>query len=202
MRLSRLLESPIAYRLWQAPFRDAKLAPLKLANDLTDTSRVLDVGCGPGTNARLFHHAEYLGLDIDERYIAYARRRYRGEFQAVDVTKYEPHPGRSFDFVLMNSLLHHVDDEGVFSILRSVRKVLSPDGHVHILDLVMPRNRSIARWLARHDRGNFVRPLSAWEALFSEVFRPVSFEPYSVNLLGIPLWHMVYVKGRRPSPEP
>ena len=49
-----LLESPWVYRVWQAPFAERKLAPLFAHNDVSTVRRGLDVGCGPGTNARHF----------------------------------------------------------------------------------------------------------------------------------------------------
>src|SRR5437867_13058439 len=76
MRLgAAALEHTLAYRLWQAPFADKKLAPLFAHNDLRAVRRVLDVGRGPGTNTRHFGHADYVGVDINPRYIAYAQRR-------------------------------------------------------------------------------------------------------------------------------
>ena len=47
------------------------------ANDVASVRRVLDVGCGPGTNTRYFEHADYLGLDINRGYIESARRRFK-----------------------------------------------------------------------------------------------------------------------------
>ena len=41
-----LLERPIVYRLWQAPFVRAKLAPVLAECDLSRVRRVLDLGCG------------------------------------------------------------------------------------------------------------------------------------------------------------
>ncbi|MFN9035255.1 MAG: hypothetical protein ACK5YO_03100, partial [Planctomyces sp.] len=50
-----LLSLPAVYRMWQAPFVDAKFDPILRHNDLRSVRRVLDAGCGPGTNAHLFH---------------------------------------------------------------------------------------------------------------------------------------------------
>ncbi len=68
-RLTDILNFPSVYRLWQAPFASAKLRPLQHDNDLCNARRVLDVGCGPGTNSPVFSHTDYLGLDLNERYI-------------------------------------------------------------------------------------------------------------------------------------
>jgi len=129
MRLgAAALEHTLAYRLWQAPFADKKLAPLFVHNDLRAVRRVLDVGCGPGTNTRHFSHADYVGVDINPRYIAYARRRYGREFLVADVTA-GPDLGARFDCVLVNSFLHHVDDAEAHRVLRHLAPLLTTDGH-------------------------------------------------------------------------
>jgi SAM-dependent methyltransferase len=87
---TNLLESPSIYRLWQAPFAEDKFAPLAVYNDLRSVRRVLDVGCGPGTNVSHFQGCEYMGIDINPSYIAYARRRYRQEFLVADATQFSP----------------------------------------------------------------------------------------------------------------
>lgn len=190
----RIIERSAAYRLWQAPFAERKLGPVLAANDLASVRRVLDVGCGPGTNTRHFAHADYLGLDINEDYIESARRRFDRQFVVADVTRYELEDG-GFDFVLVNSFFHHIDDEGTDRILSHLSKLLAQDGHVHILDLVLPGRPSVARWLARHDRGEHPRPLEAWRRIFGEHFDPVLFEPYPLGALGVTMWNMVYFKG-------
>jgi SAM-dependent methyltransferase len=195
--LSGLMDHVAFYRWWQTPFAGQKLLPVQRHNDLSKARRVLDVACGPGTNTAHFTHAEYLGLDINPAYIAWARRRYGDRFAVADVRHQLASPGAGFDFILVNSFFHHVATPDAHQILSHLSTLLTEDGHVHILDLVMPRGPSIARFLARSDRGEFPRPLGEWRSLFSEHFAQVVFEPYPLGALGMTLWHMVYFKGKR-----
>ena len=79
-----LLVVPLCvYGLWQRPFAGRKFEPIEHHNDLARVRRVLDVGCGPGTNAARFEAAEYVGLDINPGYVAFARRKYRGSFEVA-----------------------------------------------------------------------------------------------------------------------
>lgn len=195
---SRLLEHPGVYRLWQMPFAERKLAPVLRHNDLSLVRRVLDVACGPGTNARFFGHAEYLGIDIDERYVAYASRRYPGTFRVADATALPPVEGR-FDFILVNSFLHHVETTQVLDVLHGLADLLTADGHVHVVDLVLPQRASPARWLAERDRGAHALPLEEWRTLMTRRFEEVVFEPFPIRALGVTLWNLCYFKGRRPD---
>jgi SAM-dependent methyltransferase len=196
MRLpADVLASANAYRVWQAPFARQKFAPILRHNHLGGARRVLDVGCGPGTNTGYFEKADYLGLDINESYLAYARRRYGRRFLTTDVCQYTGDGDGPFDFILVNSFLHHVEDAAAVDILRRLARLLDPHGFVHILDLVRPADPSVARFLARNDRGAFPRAASRWQAMFEDVFRGVVFEPYRLTLGGVTLWQMVYFKG-------
>jgi SAM-dependent methyltransferase len=193
------MENVAVYRLWQAPFADKKLNPLLKHNDLAKARRVLDVGCGPGTNTSHFFHAEYLGLDNNEAYIEYARRRHGKEYIVADIRTYALSSTVCFDFILVNSFLHHVDDNDTLSILSRLKNLLTPTGYIHVLDLVMPARPGIARLLASYDRGDFARPLERWRDIFTQDFEPVLFEPYPLTAFGITLWNMVYFKGKAKS---
>ncbi len=193
--VSRFMEHALAYRLWQTPFAEKKLAPVLTDNDLGAVRRVRDVGYGPGTNTHHFGHADYLGVDLNEDYIAYARRRHRRNFLVADVTT-DRIDGGQFDFIFVNSILHHLDTASTRRILAHLETLLSTDGHVHILELVLPEAPSVARLLTHWDRGDFPRPLAEWRELFTECFEPVVFSPYGLAAFGATLWHMVYFKGR------
>ena len=193
---------PWVYRLWMAPFADKKFAPIVAQNDMTRVRRVLDVGCGPGTNSSFFSAYDYLGIDLNPQYIRDAEKRYgnnsgRRRFLAQDAARFVAAPDERFDFVLINSFLHHIDDTTVRSILANIGNLLTEEGHVHILDLVLPETASVPRFLARSDRGDYPRPLERWYEIFSECFQPLHFEPYDVSAFGVPLWKMVYFKGGR-----
>jgi SAM-dependent methyltransferase len=193
-----LLERSVVYRGWQAPFAAAKFAPVLEHNDLSRARRVLDVGCGPGTNTAMFAASDYyLGVDLNPKYVADARRRHRREFVVGDAGQLDGRIDGTFDFILVNSLLHHLSDAAAMRTLESLPALLSDNGHVHILDLVRPPQFGVARLLARADRGRYARPLAEWQAMFEAVFEPVVVEPYAFGLWRAPLWRMVYLKGGR-----
>ena len=191
-----LLERTVVYSLWQAPFAIAKLAPMLAHNDISRARRVLDVGCGPGTNTRLFEHADYLGIEMNPQYVERARRKHNRRFVVADVTTYEDAAGADYDFILMNSFLHHIDLEPTHKILERLQSWLSPDGHMHLIELVLPGEGSIARWMAKQDRGKYPRLLEEWRSLFERHLEIEVFEPYSIKGLGIALWQLVYCKGK------
>lgn len=199
-RVAALLEKPLVYRAWQAPFVGEKLAPvLRNSDGLASVRRILDVGCGPGTNAPRFAGRDYTGIDINPKYVDYARRRYDGRFEVADATTYEVDPDERFDFVLINSFLHHIPDDAVERILEHLSTVLTPDGHIHVIDMDLPEQRSLARTMSLLDRGDYTRPQSRWMELLSASFEPVVFEPFGVGAARWPattIWRMIYFKGR------
>jgi SAM-dependent methyltransferase len=193
---TELLAHPRAYLFWQGKFAEQKLAPMYAHNDMSRVRRVLDVGCGPGTNTRHFAAAGYLGVDVNPSYITYARRHYHRDFLAADVCEYTAPPGEKYDFILVNSFLHHIDLASTRRILSHLSTLLTEDGHVHIIEVAMPQQAKIARQLARWDRGRFVRPTPEWRSIFTETFETAVFEPFWLTRLDVKLWNMIYFKGR------
>ena len=194
-RSMRLLENPSVYRLWQMPFAEAKFAPVRRhgeppPQDACSTSaaapeRMRDSSRRPTTSD-----------STSTRSTSTRQGDASGTSSSSQTSRETNSPKRTpFDFVLINSLLHHLDTHDVRKLLAAVERHLDTDGHVHILDLVQPTRRGIARLLARLDRGDFPRPLVEWETLFSEAFEPVVLEPYPLPRWPA-LWNMVYFKGR------
>lgn len=192
--IERLLEHPAVYAAWQAPFAAQKFAPVERALRGRPIRRVLDAGCGPGTNAPRFAEVDYVGLDINERYLAIARRRHAGRFICADLQTASLDSLGTFDTILVNSFLHHLPDDGVDRVLGELQRRLAADGTIHVLELVLPGNWSLATLMARLDRGCYPRPLARWRELFAAHFEPTLTQPY---FFGGRLWAMVYLQGRR-----
>lgn len=135
--------------------------------------RVLDIGCGPGYILEYLPKCDYVGFDINQGHIAYASRRYAGrgrffcrEFDAAAAAEFGP-----FDLILMNGLLHHLDDAGVVRILTLSKKALKPGGRAITLDgCYAPGQSPISRMMLDRDDGKFVRDEPGYTALISQVF--------------------------------
>ena len=195
--MERILEHPTIYALSQAPFVEEKFAVIERHLRCQDVRRVLDVGCGPGINATRFPGAEYVGIDINERYLAVARAKYRGRFVQADLQTADLSSLGTFDTILVNSLLHHVPDDAVRRILRQLHALLEPDGTVHMLELMWPERGSLIGIMALLDRGRYARRVPEWRKLFEECFEPLSVEPHTFKA---GLWAQFYFRGRPRSP--
>lgn len=197
MDVRSILDVPVVYSLWQAPFVRQKVAPFLEHNNPAEMGRVLEIGCGPGTNAPMFRQADYVGIDLNPAYVESARRRYGRTFICGDASKFELPAGEPFDVVFINSLLHHLDDEAVSATMDRASQALRPGGKIHILDLLLPEEKSLARYLAQADRGGFARALAAWEDLLTARFEAEIMNPFSVRALGTACWKMFYFRGNR-----
>ena len=107
-----------------------KLDRIKLPADLTGMS-VLDLGCNEGffsLEAKRRGAEIVIGLDHDEKLLASARKL--AEVQRLNVAfvhgDMKTLPDRKFDFVLLLSALHYIDEPA--QLLRTVRDVLTPSG--------------------------------------------------------------------------
>lgn len=94
---------------------------------------LLDVGCGGGDLARLLARwaardgvrLRVLGIDPDERAIAFARSRAnpdRTDFRAAHSRDLVAR-GESFDFVTSNHVLHHLEDGELPALLRDCERL-------------------------------------------------------------------------------
>ncbi len=194
--LETVMSWPLVYRVWMAPQAEKKFAPIIAHNDLKRVRRVLDVGCGPGTNAGHFQNVDYLGIDLNKRYIESAKRWYGDRFISADAAEFVAEPSDRFDFILVNTFLHHIDLPTTRRILTNLARLLTEDGHIHIVELVLPPHASIPRFLARADRGKYPRAQNEWVQVFQENFQQVALEPFQLHLWGLTLWELVYFKGR------
>jgi ubiquinone/menaquinone biosynthesis C-methylase UbiE len=142
--------------------------------ELPPRARVLDVGCGTGTQllwlARAHPDAELVGIDGDPKVLAIARRKLEQAGVAVPLDEglatALPYPAGRFDRVVSSLVVHHLTDADKRLALAEIRRVLAPGGVFVLADFGPPLSwleRASARLLTRfeHARTNLQQGLGA-----------------------------------------
>ncbi|HXW60969.1 MAG TPA: class I SAM-dependent methyltransferase [Candidatus Acidoferrales bacterium] len=124
--------------------------------------RALDIGTGPGQIviklARQLTLWKFTGVDRSQAMIAQASRNLaavgdtlvgRVEFQAADGTCL-PFPNGSFDFVMCNSVLHHLAEPQ--KLLGAMARLAKPEGAILLRDLRRPGRLAYPLHVWRHGR--------------------------------------------------
>ena len=195
---NRILESSIGYSLWSAPLTKKKVGEVRamLQRIGKQNCSVLDVGCGPGSNADLFEGWDYLGIDHNPDYIQLARSKYPSmEFRTGDATDLGLN-GQTFELVLINSLLHHLNDDECKRLFNGLRPLLATDAKLILQEPIIPRRSERLRWfLMEQDRGDHFRTVEGWKQLFAEGgFQIAADQLYFLKLAGtVTGWQMYSV---------
>src|SRR6185369_3888469 len=103
----------------------------------TKNLRVLEIGCGLGTESAQFAQsgADYTGIDLTEAAVDLSRRRFElfnlpGKFRVADAEQLD-FPDNSFDVVYSHGVLHHTPDTA--AAVREIHRVLRPDGRAIVM---------------------------------------------------------------------
>jgi ubiquinone/menaquinone biosynthesis C-methylase UbiE len=118
----------------------------RIAEHLPHGGRIIDVGAGTGTLAialaALRPDAEVIAVDGDAEVLRLAQRKpgadlvawHQGLAGTLDLEN------ASADAVVMSLLLHHLDPDAKHRALTDVRRVLRPDGWLHVADWGRPQD--------------------------------------------------------------
>jgi len=197
-----VLKLPLGYRAFiraiGGSYRDAYLRDYVRPRA---GQRVLDIGCGPGDVLAHLPAVDYVGIDMDERYIRAARSRFggRGEFRCQSVEDVVVSEPGSYDIVMANGVLHHLDDVQARQLLSVARQALKPGGRLTTFDgCYVPGQVWLARWLLQLDRGHYVRTREAYVTLAETAFGQVCSHVRH-DLLRIPYTHHIMVCSTIPN---
>lgn len=103
----------------------------------TKNLRVLEIGCGLGTDGAQFARAgaRYTGVDLTDAAIELARRRFQienlaGEFRTADAERLD-FADNTFDLVYSHGVLHHTPDTA--RAICELHRVLRPGGRAVVM---------------------------------------------------------------------
>jgi SAM-dependent methyltransferase len=104
---------------------------------LWNGKRVLEIGCGIGSDAEEFvkHGAEYVGVDISDESVAISQKRFQllgleGEFHVMNAAHGLKSLGQ-FDLVYSYGVIHHFP--GIDQIIQNIKDVLVPGGEFRFM---------------------------------------------------------------------
>ncbi len=137
---------------WTLQEQKFKLQLIQQAN-IQPGQRVLDLGCGTATLTillkKMHPEAEVIGLDGDDKALTIAHRKVKARSLEIQLQKGLSYrldfPASSFDRVVSSLLFHHLSGENKQKTFAEVRRVLKPDGELHLADWGKARN-ALMRW--------------------------------------------------------
>ena len=161
--------------------------------NLKPGARVLDIGCGTANILEVLpDNVDYIGFDLSESYIEYARKKHRHRkavFHQALVEEANASALGKFDLVLATGLLHHLNDSAARQLFQIAKMVLSEDGVLFTIDpCFVPNQAKISHWMVSRDRGQNVRTVDGYAELAKQEFASVEVT-HRNDLLRIPYDH-------------
>ena len=114
---------------------------------LTKSTRVLDIGSGPGNLEDAWYNrvGSLDGLDISARYNAVARAKHAGhanvhihDIPADDYLNFSPVAGKQFDLIVVMSVVQYYRNAGeVEQLLANIKAVAAPGAKALLCDLIV-----------------------------------------------------------------
>ena len=172
--ISRILSIPAVFQLEQCLLNNYGNVKAEFSDYLDQGGlSVLDVGCSTGACGQALFDTlrhKYTGIDITERYIAYAQRKYPFSRYLVMDGRALTFDDQSFDVISFVGVLHHMDDDTAAASLEQSRRVLKKTGVLLVAEPVFSPNAILSNLFLSIDRGKFIRESGQYEKLL-DAFR-------------------------------
>lgn len=137
--------------------------------------RILEIGCSVGNVSDAFRNVPgvyFCGLDIDANAIAVARKRFEKcenfNFVCQSLSDFKHGKGKSFDYILVAGMLHHIDDASARDILLNAATLLAEDGVIIIYEpeRLSVEDPAVMRAFMKYcEQGKFLRTRKELEEL-------------------------------------
>jgi SAM-dependent methyltransferase len=165
MLIKILLQNPIIWDISQFIFGANKQKKSLYKSVIKNNGKMLDFGCADGNTFLAFKDHDYTGLDIDQKAIIHAAEKYKdfpnAKFICDDILKNNL-PAKSYNSILFAGTAHHISDDLLFKIIRSLSRLLKKNGVLYFIDPVKsPEYDSfLLSFLISLDQGKFHRTAS------------------------------------------
>ena len=158
-----------------------------------DGDKILDIGCGPGDILEYLPRVEYLGFDMNQKYIENATKRFgnRGTFVCKKLSRELSEELSAFDIILATGILHHLDDDEAIQLFELAISTLNPGARLVTLDGCYVKGQSwLSTLILSKDRGKYVRTKDEYMSLASKLFKDVKVSIHD-DLIRIPYTHII-----------
>lgn len=179
--IRNILNIPFAFRLFQY-ILGGNRCWTKFATEnvrAKDNDRILDIGCGTAKIIEYLPDVEYVGFDINQKYIDFARKCYgnKATLYCKKVSEETSNEFGSFNIVLATSILHHLNDYEAIQLFEIANKCLKSGGKLVTLDPCYVEGQSlISRYIISKDRGQYIRKKEEYLQLASKVFTDIKVD--------------------------
>jgi ubiquinone/menaquinone biosynthesis C-methylase UbiE len=190
--LAALADRPAVFHcLRKIPELNYRQTKKKIRSYLEQDLLTLDLGCGTAEFCRCFAPEKYLGIDISEKYVAFAKKRYPQYSFAVAVGQNLCLRSQRFPQILINGVIHHLSDQAALAVLAEAHRVLADDGGLLLIEDIETNSTSLlSRMIHALDEGENIRGHRQYEQLVCKLFEIQASLTYYSGFCHYGLWLM------------
>ena len=155
--------------------------------------KVLDFGCGTGSNSKLFHPKDYIGSEVDSSRVESSSKKYpKYKFEKIptinSLKDKLPWADNSFDIIFVSLCLHHISAKSCKIIFKEFRRVLKSNGKILGIEPALIDGKYFSNiFMNILDAGDYILPLDKYK----DMYQSESFKTTHINLIktfGYNLW--------------
>jgi len=195
----KIMERPLIYNLWSSIHFLPRFHAIKAAIGQSMHPYILDLGCGTGLFKKNFPDCDYVGIDNNAQYIDYAGKNLTGHFILGDILEPEKYlTNQRFDYIIINSVFHHLNDLSATRLTRNLAAYLNPEGSIIVVDHIYNEKLNyINKLLLKYDRGSYSRTEASFRKIFED-FIIVSYHEFFIRAGPLVLWSQcrLVLKGK------
>ena len=191
MKIFEKLET-LAYKNIIVPFQGRTTFDF-VHKHYSEGMKVLDFGCGTGSNSKLFNPKDYIGSEVNSSRVESSGKNYpKYKFEKIPIINSSkdkfPWKDNSFDIVLVSLCLHHINAKSCKLILKEFRRVLKSNGKILGIEPALIDGKYFSNILMNIlDAGDYILPINEYKSMYeSESFKTTQINV--VKTFGYNLW--------------